>query len=203
MPKRITRSILKLSSLGILLAFVWACGLAWFMLTLPRTEAPTPNDIDAIVVLTGGSDRIPEGLDLLDHGNAKKLFISGVYRGVEVQEILTLSSKDPVRFSTEITLGYEAGNTHENATEAAAWLQNVHARSFYLVTSSYHMRRAILEFRLALPKSIRLIPHPVAPQVLTEKGWWKQSRLFSLMVLEYTKYLLTLPKTLPLLFSTT
>ncbi|HAU29604.1 MAG TPA: YdcF family protein [Rhodospirillaceae bacterium] len=202
MLKKLYTSVLRLSSLAILAGILWSCGFVWFLATLPTPASPLPLNIDAIVVLTGGSDRIPAGLDLLDKGKAEKLFISGVYKGVEVREILTLSRKDPGRFSEAIILGYEAGNTHENAAEAAAWLKDVHARSFYLVTSSYHMHRAMLEFRLVLPKNIRIIPHVVAPAVLTADGWWRKSRLASLMAAEYTKYLLTLPKAIFLLAPT-
>ncbi len=197
--RNIATSLLRLSTLAILAAFLWLAGFFWFTATLPAPTSLLPSGIDAIVVLTGGSDRIPAGLELLDGGHAGKLFISGVYRGVEVHEILMLARKDQGRFSQSVTLGYEAGNTRENATEAAAWLRKDNARSFFLVTSSYHMRRAMLEFRLTLPGNIRIIPHAVAPAVLSTEGWWRKGHLLGLMAAEYTKYLLTLPKAVLLL----
>ena len=49
---------------------------------------------DAIVVLTGGSLRLPSGIALLREGKGDKLFVSGVNQGVNLEDLLRISGKD-------------------------------------------------------------------------------------------------------------
>src|SRR3546814_8190635 len=86
---------------------------------------PVPDDrrTDAIIVLTGGSERLPTGLDLLSRDRADKLFVSGVYAGVEVAELLRLSRQSPQELACCIVLGYAANDTRGNAVETAEWMR--------------------------------------------------------------------------------
>ena len=74
----------------------WSTGFLWFATSIPL-EPPQPGSAeaeqhtDAIVVLTGGSERLGVGLDLLAAGKARKLFVSGVYHSVDVRELLRVS----------------------------------------------------------------------------------------------------------------
>src|SRR3546814_1991195 len=125
---------------------------------------PVPDDrrTDAIIVLTGGSERLPTGLDLLSRDRADKLFVSGVYAGVEVAELLRLSRQSPQELACCIVLGYAANDTRGNAVETAAWVHAEGYKSLRLVTSNYHMARSLLEFRRLMPE-IEIVPHPVRP----------------------------------------
>ena len=170
------------------LAF-WLVGLFWFA-DQTRFYAPVLADrpLDAIVVLTGGTNRISTGFELLEQKQAGKLFISGVYRGVEVSELLKSWRGSENDLSCCIVLGYEAANTRENAQEVAAWIERENIQSLYLVTSNYHMRRALSELREIAP-GVDIRPYPVSPADADFNAWWQDGETSMLMVREYSKYL--------------
>lgn len=172
------------------IAGLWAAGLFAFAASLPRH--PPADDIvtDGIVVLTGGSERLEVGFDLLHAGKARRLFISGVYRGVEVRELLALAQRDDGReLECCVELGYEADDTAGNAVETARWVAAQGLRSIRVVTSNYHMPRSLVEFRRALP-GVELVAHPVAPAKVRLDGWWSWPGTAELIILEYNKYVL-------------
>ena len=65
-------------------------GFFWFVENLPEATADA-SETDAIVVLTGGSERLSTGLALLDSGKARRLFVSGVNARVEVADLLKVA----------------------------------------------------------------------------------------------------------------
>ncbi|MBF0307503.1 MAG: YdcF family protein, partial [Alphaproteobacteria bacterium] len=135
---------------GAALAFVaWAAGLLWFAAAMPEAVEDDDSPTDAIVVLTGGSERLSAGFHLLASQRARKLFVSGVYHGVEVAELLSLSRQTPDEVECCIVLGYSADNTVGNALETAEWMAREGFSSLRLVTAQYHMRRSLLEFDAA------------------------------------------------------
>ena len=89
---------------------------------MPDSVAQPEGRSDAIVVLTGGSERLQEGIRLLADGKAQKLLVSGVYRGVDVRALLRLSQDAPEELTCCIAIGYEADDTRGNASETAAWI---------------------------------------------------------------------------------
>jgi uncharacterized SAM-binding protein YcdF (DUF218 family) len=182
--------------LGVTLAGAWLGGLAWFTRAIPQSVADTDTVTDAIVVLTGGSLRVPRGLALLADGKAKKLFISGVYQGVDVAELLHLSRQSPDRVACCIVLGHAADNTRGNALETEAFMREEDFHSLRLVTASYHMPRSLLEFHRAMP-NVAIIVNPVFPQTV-KRRWWAWPGTFSLIVNEYDKYLVALVRPLVL-----
>lgn len=172
---------------------LWLGGFLWFALTLPERVADPDTPTDAIVVLTGGSERLSTGIALLRDGKARKLFVSGVYRGVEVAELLRLSRQTPQEVECCIVLGYAADNTEGNAVETAAWMAREGFTSLRLVTGSYHMRRSLLEFRGAMP-AVRMVPHPVFPGAVRLRDWWRWPGTAHLIATEYMKYLVALAR---------
>ncbi|MCZ4281641.1 YdcF family protein [Kiloniella laminariae] len=181
---------LRLSSFIIVSSLLfWIGGFFWFAATLPEETSSHVAPVDAIVVLTGGSDRINTGLELLANGQAKKLFISGVYQGVEVRELLSLSQQAPNNLECCVTLGYEADDTRGNALETKSWLDEQGYKSLRLVTASYHMPRSLLEFRHAMPQAT-IQPYPVFPSNVRHKDWWMWPGSMTLILSEYNKFLL-------------
>ncbi len=172
----------------LLLVLVWTAGLIWFAADMSNMPVQDDTPVDAIVVLTGGSERLEAGLDLLTRQKGKKLFVSGVYRGVEVSALLKLSRQSPEAVECCIKLGYTADNTQGNAAETAAWMKAEGLDSLRLVTANYHMRRSLAEFRAALPGRL-ILPHPVAPLRVKAEEWWRWPGTMSLIAYEYTKYL--------------
>ena len=140
------------------------------------------------IMVTGGSGRLQAGLDLLAAGRAEKLFVSGVYRGVEVAELLRLSARAPDRLRCCVVLGYSADNTAGNARETAEWIAREGYSSLRLVTASYHMPRSLLEFRRAMP-GVTIITHPVFPGHVKQGDWWRWPGTAWLVIGEYNKYL--------------
>src|SRR4051812_16237950 len=69
------------------LLMLWLTGLLAFVAVIPGPAAkPDDRATDAIIVLTGGGDRLAEGFRLLDRGLAKRLLVSGVASGVTLQQ---------------------------------------------------------------------------------------------------------------------
>jgi uncharacterized SAM-binding protein YcdF (DUF218 family) len=163
-------------------------GFFGFAASLPDQVAEPARRTDAIVVLTGGSGRVSTGLRLLERGRADKLFVSGVYKGVDVSELLRVSQQAPRWLTCCVTLGYEAETTYGNAVESAAWVRRHDFASVRLVTAAYHMPRSLLEFRRRMP-DVTIVPHPVFPDHVKQDEWWRWPGSTHLLVGEYGKYL--------------
>ena len=174
-----------------LMAVLWVVGLIRFGEQIPPQSVEPPARTDAVVVLTGGVDRIDEGLRLVAEGRARKLFVSGVYRGVDVAALLKHSRNAPDSIECCVVLGYVADSTTGNARETAQWMAKERFTSLRLVTASYHMPRSLLEFRRAMP-GIEIVPNPVVPERFKQEAWWRYPGTLSLVVSEYNKYLAAL-----------
>src|SRR5690625_4914973 len=183
--------LLPLLALGGLLA-----GLVDFARNLPRQSEAPERQTDAIVVLTGGAGRIDRGFELLEADRADRLFISGVYQGVEVSELLRLAQRSPDEMRCCIELGYEASNTRGNAEETAAWARNRDIRSLRLVTAAYHLPRARLELARRLPE-VEILTEPVVTEPWTGSRWWRNYRTASTLTQEYLKFLAAVVRGLP------
>ncbi|MGE5503427.1 MAG: YdcF family protein [Actinomycetota bacterium] len=169
------------------LALAWLVGLVWFAASVPNKVHDRASATDAIVVLTGGSERVSTGVTLLEEGLGHKLFVSGVHRGVDVAELLRSTRARHPELACCIVLGYSADDTVGNAAETAAWIRSERFASLRLVTAAYHMRRSLLEFRRAMPEAT-IIPHPVFPDSVKSE-WWRWPGTAHLLATEYTKYL--------------
>ncbi|CCQ74745.1 YdcF family protein [Magnetospira sp. QH-2] len=189
-PRKPDKGGLKgLFMVALMFLIPWSGGLFWFTGQLPQSAERPDEKTDAIVVLTGGSGRLDTGLDLLASGQAVKLFVSGVYQGVDVRQLLSLSQRSPQSLTCCIELGYGARDTIGNARETAQWAKENNIGSLRLVTASYHMPRTLLEFRHTLPGRT-LIAHAVFPDQVKQDRWWMWPGTTRLIIGEYNKYLL-------------
>ena len=188
--------------LGVLT--LWLIGLLAFIAVIPAqtSKIDTDSPTDAIIVLTGGSDRLAEGFRLLDRGLAKRLLVSGVASGVTLQQLIDRlgEQRDTVPGAEElaccVTLGYAAESTVGNADESAEWLRSNGAKSVRLVTANYHMLRSLLEFKRKVP-GLTLVPNPVFPGEVRDPHWFVKPRTLLLIINEYHKYLVALGRSLP------
>ena len=187
-PPRAKRRWRLLILLLAVLIGIWAYGLFSFVGMIPQKPTKAERSTDAIVVLTGGSDRLKEGLTLLSAKKAKKLFVSGVYRGNDVRRLLEIQQHNPADLLCCISLGYSATSTASNAIETAEWIIDQNYRSFRLVTANYHMPRSLLEFRHHMP-ALEIIPHAVFPAQFKRAQWWLWPGTAALIFSEYTKYI--------------
>lgn len=179
----------RLVVMVLVLLALWVPGLVWFVASMPGTAPDTTTRTDAVVVLTGGSERLRNGLVLLDGAAAGQLFVSGVHPGTGLDALLAETGLDlPDDQRARIDLGHVAADTVGNAIETAVWVRDQGHQSVRLVTASYHMPRSLLEFRAAMP-GVTIVPHPVFPQHVKQDDWWRYPGTTSLFVTEYTKYL--------------
>ena len=166
----------------------WIIGLIKFDEVIPSVEETNQTQTQAIVVLTGGSGRLDEGLSLLAKDIKALLFVSGVYEGNEVRHLLKFSKQGPSALGTRIAIG-NATNTHENALETGAWVIRNGIQSLRLVTAAYHMPRSLLEFENVLPNTL-IISHPIFPKHVKQDKWWAYPGTAAIVISEYNKFLL-------------
>ena len=111
-------------------------------------------------MLTGGSSRVADAVDLLASGYGKRLLISGVHWSNSAGEISRTLRDNKSWLACCVDLDYSAVDTRGNAAETRRWAQERGFRSLIVVTSNYHMPRAIVEFSHSMP-DVLLIPFPV------------------------------------------
>lgn len=130
----------------------WLSLILIYGLEVSRLDKTSVVKADAIIVLTGGQDRISSASDLMAKGFAEKLLLTGVGGGAEIDDIIRLApSLFPFRTCC-ISLGRDAQNTRGNAVETAKWAQQMGYNSLIIVTSLMHLPRAMHEFRQILPQ---------------------------------------------------
>jgi len=179
------------SLVALVAGLLWLAGLIAFAESIPRKVADTKSRTEAVVVLTGSAGRLRTGIDILAQGQARKLFVSGVYHGVDVQQILRLVRRQGEALDCCVILGHRADDTRGNAAETARWIAAQKFTSLRLVTSNYHMRRSLLEFRRAMP-GVNIIAHPVFSTGFKARSWWNWPGTLQLVIVEYTKYIVAL-----------
>ena len=184
----------RIAIAGAGLLILCIAGLIWFAIEPSAEDRTEPTD--AIVVLTGGSQRVNSGIALRE-GKGRKLFVSGVNHHVDLEGLLRSSGEDlesaGAWASCCVVLGYRAVDTLGNAGETAEWMRQQGFHSLRLVTAWYHMRRSLLEFERAMPES-EIVPHPVFPDQAAHEYWWARRETAALLVTEYGKYLASLAR---------
>ena len=158
-----------------LLLLIYLLGYAVFGVTLPR--GVDNQRTDAIVVLTGGSNRLERGFALLQRRAAPKMLISGVARTVRPKELAVAYNIEERWLDCCVTLGREAYDTRSNAEEVADWVARNRIRSIRLVTNDSHMARARYEVRRRTSTDLRIVGDPVPSEPS-----------FTGLFVEYNKY---------------
>ena len=184
--------MIKFILIGTLLTLpCFLAGLQHFVLNLPKISSPLSPTTDGIVVITGGQQRLDDGLRLLQIGAGKALLVSGVGHGVNksiLADELNLGAPFMTLLNCCVTLEFKASDTRGNALAASQWAAKNKFQSLRLVTSNYHMPRAKHVFTSKMPH-IELYFWPVSPADLTLETWWQKPDIIGLLAREYAKYL--------------
>lgn len=152
----------------------------WLAEPLRMSESARPADI--IVVFAGGvgesgkagegyQERVKEAVNLYREGNAGQiLLVSGytyIFKEGKMMKSLATSEGIP---NSSILLEEQAATTFEYVTAVNKILQQRGWRSILLVSSPYHMRRAVWTWRKVAPE-VTVIPVPVSQnQFYAHKG---------------------------------
>ena len=156
------------------------------------------NDIESpnIVILTGGANRIKDGLKIIqDFKNSKninyKILVSGTGMGFTKS---SLKKKLGENFNSQliqccIDLDGVSKNTLTNASETFKWTSKNDIKEFILITSNYHMPRAILEFKNVMP-NLKIYTYAITPKNHDIENWLSSYQTFSLVFTEYCKFII-------------
>jgi len=168
-------------------AVLLAGGFVWFVFSVPNEGTILGPKADGIVVLTGAASRIPDAIELLAADRGQRLLITGVHRATSKREIARLTPLYSRFFSCCVDLDRSALNTFGNAIETKRWAKEPNFNTLIVVTSNYHMPRAIVELSHAMPDII-LIPYAVVGDKWRDEPWWTSGATMRLLLSEYVKY---------------
>ncbi|HET6622303.1 MAG TPA: YdcF family protein [Candidatus Saccharimonadales bacterium] len=168
--------------------------------TTPNQQ-PVCQSADAIIAISGGDTaaRADEAIELYKNGWAPLVIFSGAAKdksGPSNAEVMRARAVEQGVPAADILVENLAKNTTENAKNTVEISRNYSLERIILVTSSYHQRRASLEFQAFFGPSVEVVNHPVAHDKqwgrlwwLTPLGWWLAlSELAKIIVLSFISY---------------
>ena len=194
LPLRKGRLVGSLAMTVGLVAVALVAGFLWFAAHVAEEQIVLARSADGIVALTGGADRITDAVELLAAGRGRRLLISGVNPATHSSELSHLAPAYQRVFSCCVDLDYSAVNTIGNAVETRRWVRQHGFHSLVVVTSNYHMPRAMVELAHQLP-DVSLVPFPVVPEKRRGEPWWSSPAAAKVLVHEYLKYIVTVIRT--------
>ena len=155
--------------LGSALLLLYALGFVLFAVTLGRPAGADAARTEAGIVLTGGDGRIEHALGVLKAGKVRRLLVAGTDPAVAKRDIARLVPGSGRWVRCCVDLGSESVDTRSNAAEAERWLQDRGYKSYRLITSDWHMRRARFEFDREMGDSRTMVVDAVRsePRLMT------------------------------------
>jgi uncharacterized SAM-binding protein YcdF (DUF218 family) len=185
--KGLIRRVLRYGGmLVILCTAVLVAGFLVFADSVTGMRPPETVKADAIVVLTGGYQRIEQAIDLLKRGYGERLLISGVNPATTPGQIRKATRTSPDVFECCVDIGYGAIDTIGNANETAIWIRDKGYGSVLVVTSNYHLARSLMELRRGAPDT-EFIGYPVVNADLKTRAWYSEPDAMRTMLAEYVK----------------
>jgi uncharacterized SAM-binding protein YcdF (DUF218 family)/glycosyltransferase involved in cell wall biosynthesis len=166
------RTIGAVAGVGLLFFLLFYTPFVWWAASPLRLEAP-PHRADAIVVFAGGvgesgqagggyQERLARAVELYHQGFAPRIILSSgfvfSFKEAEVMRRLAIDNGVP---DAAIVLETRAANTRQNVLFTYDILRQHGWRDVLLVSSPYHMRRALLAWKKAAPE-VGVTPEPVA-----------------------------------------
>jgi uncharacterized SAM-binding protein YcdF (DUF218 family)/glycosyltransferase involved in cell wall biosynthesis len=166
------RIVASWAALALAFVLLYYTPLLWAVAEPLRVSAP-PRQADAVVVMAGGmgesgqagggyQERVKQAVDLYKAGFAPRMvFVSGyvfAFREAEIMRDLARSLGVP---DSAIVLETDAANTYEGIVNVHRILRDRGWTRVLLVSSPYHMRRAMAVWRAQAP-DVEVVPTPVA-----------------------------------------
>jgi len=165
-----------------------AMGFFRFTDTIAELKATeTTDEVEAIVALTGGYQRIDQALALLEKGVGERLLISGVNPSTSGAALRRATGTKSATFECCVDIGYEALDTIGNANETAGWIRERGYARILVVTNNYHMPRSLLELSQASPE-VTFLAYPVTHTDLKTETWLSNPIALRTLFMEYAKY---------------
>lgn len=181
------RRILRYGGIfALLCAAIFFGGFLHFVDMVTSLTPPSDPKADAIVVLTGGYQRIDQAVELLQNGSGRRLLISGVHPATTRVQIRKMTKGSEGLFDCCVDIGHDALDTIGNATETSRWIHDRGYRTILVVTSNYHMPRSLLELRRADGRT-RFVAYPVVNSDLKTTAWYADPDALRTLLSEYGK----------------
>lgn len=183
--KTLFRIVVVLIAAG-LLAAGW--DFSRFVARADRAVTPDPPlNAEAVTALTGAADaRIITAIQLADSLDVP-LLISGVNVDTTAADIARITGVDVAQIECCVTLGKAAATTEGNGLEVADWSRRKKVKRVIVVTSEYHMDRALLELQRAMPEGT-FIPHAVMTTKVRPGDWYKDAPTAKVLLDEWIKF---------------
>ncbi len=138
----------------------------------PVDSWTTDQSADCAVVLTGGAGRVREGVDLLSRRAIRKLIVSGVNPQADWREIFPSWPYYQDTSEDDIVLERRSQTTFGNAQQTSVLVEALGCRDLLVVTSQYHMYRALRTFEAEMKDRVLIQGRAVAPSV-GDVAWWE------------------------------
>src|SRR5512144_14160 len=177
-PRAVAVAALAVVFIGV------AVGFVGFLSQLRGVEVAPASRADGIVVLTGGSSRVSDAMELLAGGYGKRLLISGVHPTNAASDISRSLPDNQSLLSSCVDLDRSAVNTRSNAAETRRWVRERGFKALIVGAPNHHMRRAIVELSHAIP-DVTLIPFAGVGDRWRDEPWWTSGATLRLLLSEY------------------
>ena len=165
---------------------MWLSALGAFLI---RADEPAPADYAVVLAGDHTGRRLIMGGDLVRKGFVRKAIVDGpqgTYGFAECDLAVDFGIKKGYPADYFIKLPMEATSTRQEAQIVMAELRRLGARSFLLVTSDYHTRRAGRNFRpLASGMDMRVIAAP--DRHFRWNSWWRDREAQKVFYVEWSK----------------
>ena len=175
-------------SLSSLFIFIFLISFLRFSKGFYKIRSQKISHAGAIVALTGGKGRLLTALKLLETTQIKLLYIAGVEENVSLEAIFGSSTIQKTH-RNQIVLEKISKSTYQNALYARTYCIEHGIDAIVLVTSTYHMQRALYIFESIFPENIEVIPYPIETDNFNLDDWWVSPIGLKLALSEYIKYL--------------
>ncbi len=150
-----------------------------------RSSAHPPTArTEIIVVFSGDPARFSAALGLLKNGSGRRILVVGQDNGAEIE---AARAADPALIECCVDHDSRSQNTAQDAHNARNWILKNRFKSAILVTSTYHMPRAKLEFQRASPQTY-LQSFGITSESVNVRRFWDEPRVARPFLLEFLKY---------------